>query len=163
MFDALVWIIELSYSLLLSYTISIHLRQNLVQVSPGLANSGAGINNWFFFVIIEQLITSKIGGETYIGVTCDEMSDISRHEQISLVISYIDREGQKRESFLGFIKTDKTDGETLFNLIKESICNFGLDMMSIVGLGFDGASNMNGPNKGVAAWFKGEVHCKTIF
>ena len=110
-------------------------------------------------------ITSKVGGKTYIGVICDETSDISRHEQISLVISYVDSEGQKRESFLGFIKTDKTDGETLFNLIKESIRNFGLDMMSIVGLGFDGASNMNGPNKGVAARFKEDspmslyVHC----
>ena len=54
---------SLSYSLLLSYTISIHLRQYLVQVSPGLANSGAGINNWFLFVIIEQLLYYSFSDE----------------------------------------------------------------------------------------------------
>ena len=42
----------------------------------------------------------------------DETSDTSRNEEISLVIGYIDSSGQKRESFVGFIKTDKTDGET---------------------------------------------------
>ena len=82
------------------------------------------------------------------------MAFLSRHEQISLVVSYIDTLGQKNESFLGFIKTDKTDGETLFGLISNSMNDLGLDLSTVVGLGFDGASNMNGVNRGVATRFK---------
>ena len=46
---------------------------------------------------------------------------------------------QKKESFLGFIKTGQTDGETLFDLISNSINDLGLDLLTIVVLGFDGA------------------------
>ena len=104
-------------------------------------------------------IKSVVGGGAYIGVICDETSDISRHEQVSLVISYIDESGQKRESFLKFIKTEKTDGETLFHLISENIKNLGLDLENVVGLGFDGAANMRGANKGVATRFKDVSPC----
>ena len=82
------------------------------------------------------------------------MASLSWYEQISLVVSYIDTLGQKNESFLGFIKTDKTDGETFFGLISNSINDLGLDLSTVVGLGFDGASNMNGVNRGVATRFK---------
>ena len=82
------------------------------------------------------------------------MAFLSRHEQISLVVSYIDELGQKNENFLGFIKTDKTDGETLFGLISNSMNDLGLDLLTVVGLGFDGASNMNRVNRGAALRFK---------
>ena len=59
-------------------------------------------------------INNDNSGDTVIGVIADETSDISRTIQISLVISYIDAMGLKRESFHGFIKTDQSDGETLF-------------------------------------------------
>ena len=79
-FDALVLIIELPYSLLLSYTTSIHLRQYLVQVSPGLANSGAGINNWLLFVIIEQLLSTNILWEFFeVNKTKMNKKFISKH------------------------------------------------------------------------------------
>ena len=96
--------------------------------------------------IVEE-INNKNSGDVVIGIISDETSDISRHEQISLVISYINANGEKRESFLGFIKTDKCDGETLFRLITEEIKRLGLSLDTVVGLGFDGAGNMAGINK----------------
>ena len=96
--------------------------------------------------IVEE-INNKNSGDVVIGIIADETSDISRHEQISLVISYINANGEKRESFLGFIKTDKCDGETLFRLITEEIKRLGLSLDTVVGLGFDGAGNMAGINK----------------
>ena len=103
--------------------------------------------------IIDE-VKNETSGESFIGVIADETSDISRVEQISLVISYVDSLGQKRESFLKFIMTDKTDGETLFNKITDEMKAAGLDLSKVVGLGFDGAANMNGVNKGVATRFK---------
>ena len=96
--------------------------------------------------IVEE-ISNKNSGDVVIGIISDETSDIARHEQISLVISYINANGEKRESFLGFIKTDKCDGETLFRLITEEITRLGLSLDTVVGLGFDGAGNMAGINK----------------
>ena len=64
-----------------------------------------------------------------------------------MVISYIDSEGTKRESFLGFIQTPQTDGDTIFRLITEELKKLGLCIGGVVGLGFDGAGNMAGINK----------------
>ena len=96
--------------------------------------------------IVEE-INNKEWGEVVIGVISDETSDITRWEQISLVISYIDSEGTKRESFLGFIQTPQTDGDTIFRLITEELKKLGLCIGGVVGLGFDGAGNMAGINK----------------
>ena len=49
---------------------------------------------------IMQQVNNKTFDQQYIGIISDETSDISRHEQISLVLSYIDSEGTKRETFL---------------------------------------------------------------
>ena len=103
---------------------------------------------------IMQQVKNDTFDQNYIGIICDETSDISRHEQISLVISYIDSDGIKKETFLGFIETATTDGETLFNLIKDKLCELDINLETIVGLGFDGAANMSGGNKGVAKRFK---------
>ena len=78
-----------------------------------------------------------------IGVISDETQD----KQISLVISYIDNDFIKRECFLGFIQTEKTDGAQLYKLITEEMLRFGLHMDTVVGLGFDGARNMAAVNK----------------
>ena len=95
--------------------------------------------------IIQEVNNDKFDN-VYIGIISDETSDISRNEQISLVLSYIDSEGRKRESFLGFIETGQTDGETLFNLICNKLSELGVNLSTIVGLGFDSASNMAGAN-----------------
>ena len=103
---------------------------------------------------IMQQVNNKTFDQQYIGIISDETSDISHHDQISLVLSYIDSEGTKRETFLCFIETASTDGETWFNLIVNKLSELGIDLEKIIGLGFDGASNMSGGTKGVAAQFK---------
>ena len=103
--------------------------------------------------IVREINCNENGG-IYYGIICDETSDISRTEQLSLVISYVDSKGQKRESFLDFLEAESTTGEDLFELIVGGLRKLGLDVTRIVGMGFDGASNMLGGTKGVAARFK---------
>ena len=67
--------------------------------------------------IIED-VKSEIHNEgTPFAVICDETSDISRHEQFSLCISYIDKSGINKESFICFIKVHATDGASLFKVL----------------------------------------------
>ena len=56
---------------------------------------------------IMQQVNNKTFDQQYNGIISDETSDISRHEQISLMLSYIDSEGTKRETFLCFIESFK--------------------------------------------------------
>ena len=64
------------------------------------------------------------------------------------------RNGKAEETFFGFQNTKSTDGESLFHLIKEVLNNAGVSFSDIVGQCFDGAANMSGAKKGVAARIK---------
>ena len=58
------------------------------------------------------------------------------------------------ETFIGFFSMESIEGETLFVLVKKVITEYGLKFENIVGECFDGASNMSGVQKGVAARMK---------
>lgn len=55
--------------------------------------------------------------------------------------------GNIRWNFL----TESTEGETLFKLVKKVITEYGLKLENTVGECFDGAPNMSGVRKSVAA------------
>ena len=79
----------------------------------------------------------------------DETADISRHEQVSCCLRYI-VEGEFFESFIGFNQIDSTTGDALCALVLKILSNASLSPKNIVGMCFDGASNMKGINKGLA-------------
>ena len=108
-------------------------------------------------------IKSQIQSEgSPFAVICDESSDISRHEQFSLCISYIDKTGAKQETFLMFVKVDSTTGENLFNVLSEALKRSGLDPKHCYGFALDGASNMSSAVKGLAARMK-EVSPRSVY
>ena len=51
-------------------------------------------------------------------IIMDETSDISKTEQVSLCLNYV-HEGIKKEVFVGFFETKRTNAESLFNLAKD--------------------------------------------
>ncbi|KAJ8894575.1 hypothetical protein PR048_007238 [Dryococelus australis] len=65
----------------------------------------------------------------------------------------------------GFYRAEKTDGETLANLLKNVLVSLKLDINNLRAQWYDGASNMTGPYKGVAARILEEnptamhIHC----
>ncbi|CAF4636014.1 unnamed protein product [Rotaria sp. Silwood1] len=105
--------------------------------------------------LIQQHIISQIVSEIktckYYSVMIDETTDITRHQQVSLVIRYTDDQFNVYERFLGFERASDTTGLGLFNLLIEWLNKLGLDIKNIVGQGFDGASSMTGEYKGVAS------------
>ncbi|XP_028407182.1 zinc finger MYM-type protein 1-like [Dendronephthya gigantea] len=112
---------------------------------------------------LERIQQDCIGSGPF-GVIVDKTSDISRHGQVSICLSFI-ADGVKKEAFVGFYETKTTDGKTLYNLITKAISDLNLDLINIVGECFDGAANMSGKEKGVAARMKDcsphaiYVHC----
>jgi hypothetical protein len=67
----------------------------------------------------------------------DETSDISRHEQVSLVIRYTDDQFNVYERFIGFERASDTSGEGLFDLLMSWLKELDLDIKYIVGQCYD--------------------------
>ena len=62
--------------------------------------------------------------------------------------------GKTLETFIGFFSTASTEGKVFFELVKRVITERDLKLEDIVAECFDGASNMSGVQKGVAAQVK---------
>ena len=118
-------------------------------LSPEIQNELLGITADF----IRQAIVKDVQEAKFYSIIVDETTDVSNQEQVSLCLRYM-RNGKAVETFFGFQTTKSTDGKTLFLLIKEVLENAGFSFSGIVGQCFDGAANMSGAKKGVAARVK---------
>ena len=92
----------------------------------------------------------QIKSAKYFSTMMDESVDISRHEQLSLVVRYNDDQFYVYECFVGFHRASSTTGEALFKLLVTWLKQLDLDINNIVGQCFDGASAMCGIYKGVS-------------
>ncbi|CAI6369833.1 unnamed protein product [Macrosiphum euphorbiae] len=95
----------------------------------------------------------------------DETQDLKKHEQVSIVLRYCDKQLNVLENFIGFYKTEKMDGETLSYLLKNTLQGLGLKIENIRGQCYDGAASMRGSYSEVAKRIQDEnklalyVHC----
>ncbi|CAF3249806.1 unnamed protein product [Rotaria sp. Silwood2] len=99
-------------------------------------------------------IVQEIQKAKYFSVMIDETTDISKQEQVSLVIRYTDENFNIHERFMCFERTKEMTDEALFNLLLEWLKKLNLEVKNIVGQSYDGASAMRGEYKGVAARLK---------
>ena len=93
--------------------------------------------------LVKERIVNDVKSSGWYGIILDETSDITRIEQVSLCLSYC-VDGIKKEAFVGFYATKSTEGQVLYQLVKDSISELNLELENIVGNAFDGAANMNG-------------------
>ena len=105
----------------------------------------------------------KQSGE--VSLIVDETKDVSKMEQISIVLRYYHGDSVK-ESFLKFLSTDKLDAGNLTNAILSCLEKFGVDYKSnIVDQNYDGALVISGKNSDAAARIKElcptalHIHC----
>lgn len=100
-----------------------------------------------------RMMSQEVCNADAFSIIMDETSDMSRTEQVSIVVRY-GVEGEMHERFFGFYDVESTTGEQLFNLLKAKLSDWKLSMNKLVGVAFDGASNMSGEHKGLAARVK---------
>jgi hypothetical protein len=73
---------------------------------------------------IQQEDISQAG---YFSIQVDETKDISKKEQISIVLRYF-LNGEIREEFLHFKEADGLDAESIFNVIKKTLSDCQIDI-----------------------------------
>lgn len=97
-----------------------------------------------------QGLVSDIQKASFFSIICDEYTDVSNKEQLTICVRWVDELLVPQEDFLGFIKIPNISAETITTAIKEHLTKIGLSLASCRGQCFDGASNMLGPKTGVA-------------
>ncbi|GKC86092.1 zinc finger MYM-type protein 1-like protein, partial [Tanacetum coccineum] len=93
-----------------------------------------------------DVIITEIEDDVF-SLLVDESSDVSKKEQMALILRYVDRLGIVKERFAGVVHVDDTSSKTL----KASIDTLFSQHKLIRGQGYDGASNMRGEFNGLKA------------
>lgn len=103
---------------------------------------------------IKDKILDDVRSARWFSVMADECTDVSTLEQMSMCFRFVDEirrhQPEIREEFVGFVKLQKTDADTIYKEIMEFIRDCNLDVTNLRGQGYDGASVMAGNVTGVA-------------
>ena len=114
--------------------------------------SSKTIQNQLIEVIGDQVrsrIIDSVQASRYFSILCDEVTDVSGMEQLSLVLRFVDQSNSFREEFVDFVQGERITGEVLASSILNKIESYGLDIRNGRGQGYDGASNMSSAVRGV--------------
>ncbi|KAI5649523.1 hypothetical protein M9H77_35528 [Catharanthus roseus] len=88
-------------------------------------------------------------GDKFVSLLVDEARDSSVKEQLSIVLRFVNDNGEVVESFLGVVHVSDTSARTLKNSIDDFFAIHGLSISQLRGQGYDGASNMRGKLNGL--------------
>ena len=100
--------------------------------------------------------------KSYFSIIVDETMDISRVEQLSFCIRFVDDDLNIREHFLGFWELHSTKAEHIFSIIQKIFAEFNLDFKhKLVAQCYDG-TNMSGIYNGLCTHIR-DVAPKAIY
>ncbi|XP_050303834.1 zinc finger MYM-type protein 1-like [Anthonomus grandis grandis] len=119
----------------------------------------SSIQNELLQILSNEVLQSardEISEAKFYSVLADETKDLSKKEQMAILIRYIYKL-EIKEIFLGFIHCEKLDATSLFATIKNTLLKNGILLENCVGQAYNGASVMSGHLNGVQALFKKEV------
>jgi hypothetical protein len=107
---------------------------------------------------VRDAIREEIGKSKFC-IIVDEARDESKREQMAIVLIFVDKDGFIQEHFFDIVHVKYTSALTLKNKISGVLFRYCLDIQSIRGQGYDGASNMRGEWKGLQALFLSDCPC----
>lgn len=100
--------------------------------------------------MVRQEIAGEIASAGCFALQADESKDISKSEQISVVLRYV-HNTTVMDSFLGFAKATGLDAQSLSDTISRMLKTNQIDIENCVAQCYDGASVMSGCVAGVQA------------
>ena len=106
---------------------------------------------------VKSEITSRVKKAKYYSILFDATPDVSRQEQVTQIIRYIqidDDQCSIEESFLDFIDTEEKTGAGLAQEIMNKLAADGLVLADCRGQGYDNGANMAGIYNGAQALIK---------
>ena len=112
---------------------------------------------------IVSFIIEKIDNCIAWAIIADTTPDVTKHEQFSLCVRIVGKDGQVSEHLLFCVRASSTTGEELFNCIKQGLEKRNVKLDDLVAQTYDGAANMSGKYKGLQALIKEHVGEHVVF
>jgi hypothetical protein len=112
----------------------------------------------------QERILNELQEAQIFSIMVDSTQDVAVMDQLAICVRYTVH-GRVNERLLELVIVHDSSAESIFNLIKEKISNFGLSFKNVIGCSFDGAANMKGKYNGLQARMKKEnenmiyTHC----
>lgn len=107
-------------------------------------------------VAVKTKIINLIKKAKYYTIIMDTTPDISRQEQLSIIIRIVNMEFENErcdpqisEFFMDFINIESTTGFSLANILIEQLKHYDIDLQNCRGQAYDNGRNMIGQYKGV--------------
>ena len=97
---------------------------------------------------VKAMIMNEVHSAQYYTLIADETKDVSKTEQLSLVLRYV-YNCKTCERFVTYKKCDELISEALFRYIMNALREMDIDINNCVSQCYDGASVMSGCNTGV--------------
>ena len=122
------------------------------------------------FLVIGQVmlerILKKLTEVRYVGLLCDDVTDIAVMEQFITFVQFVDPETASLETKFLFVenaleKSDTSDAETLFEVLYSKLDTLGIEVDKVSSLASDGAAVMLGKNSRLATRLK-ELNAKIL-
>ena len=136
-------------------------KKNCQYLSPNIQNEFISL---LADAVVDEIIL-QVKQAKYFTLLLDKTEDVSRQEQVSFILRYVNGSGKINEHFIGVTAVKQTDHETLALAIKETFQKYGFSLQNLRGQGYDGAANMSGHYSGVQAMISKEnskaiyMHC----
>ena len=136
--------------------------------SPGRGNVSylsATTCNEFIVLMAKKVITkiiSDVKAAKYFAISVDSTPDISHVDQLTFIIRFVDSSGKPVERFLKFIPLAGHDGESMMNVVIDTLHEHDLSIKDCRSQSYDNASNMSGKYQGLQARIK-QVNPRTDF
>ena len=109
-----------------------------------------------FASLIRKDFLKDVQFSKWFSILVDESRDVAKIEQQSVCLRYL-KDGSPREEFIGFWETDGLSALKQCDQIIKILHEFGVDIQSTAGQGYDGASVMSGRCRGVQFLFRQAV------
>ncbi|XP_076958450.1 uncharacterized protein LOC143634180 [Bidens hawaiensis] len=112
---------------------------NNQMTSPSIQNE---LCNCFAEEVLKKIFEEL--GDNVFSILVDESRDISKNEQLAMVLRYVDKLGFVKERFIGLVHVMETTALSLKAAIDKLFARHNLSIGRVRGQGYDGASNMSG-------------------
>lgn len=96
-------------------------------------------------------VAAHIREDGFFSIMVDETTDQSNREQVVIVIRHVDSDLNVQEEFIGLCMVPSIDAATLTSVILDTLVRMNISLSKCRGQCYDGASNMSGAKKSVAA------------
>jgi hypothetical protein len=100
---------------------------------------------------IVRSIASSVRESGSFALIVDGTQDVSKKEQLSICLRYVDEQLFPHEVFVGMYEPPSTTGEDLARSVGDVLIRLNLPFAALRGQTYDGASNMSGQYKGCQA------------